>query len=263
VKPTDWPAVGTLLRVPEVVFLSCLNANNGIPFTKTSFIYNHNDGTLDTATDQFGIDLARTLGIFAAVKGTIEGMRPGRTWVTSNTFMTPDFMDYRPINDSGNAFFPIRAPQIGSVPFFGTRVLHIYAGTVVTQNGSTINAPKDGKVIADGIITYLTGEALLGSPGYKSAAAKMRGAYPKMAGYKAVLYAFDKSFSGVQSNITESFAPIVPPLEDVLNACGPRTVDMMTTIGKDLADVGYSYGGTTDEMSAGEIIDLIRDFFGF
>lgn len=150
--PGDWPAAGTLLRMPQVVWLS------SVPNKDTQNIY-HASGTLHpyggaggscpyeifysiqavSATRYSGIS-----GILSEVQGILENLRGGRTWIEIPNWgfhpsdpdpNSPATSDNQPNNFMGNTYPIMRAPSQLPLPgentaldWFGTDFLHCYFG---------------------------------------------------------------------------------------------------------------------------------------
>jgi hypothetical protein len=83
-NPTGWPAANRLLRMPQVVWLE--NKIVSMFYAPTDpniiqWIDGDGNGQWETVTHVTLAEALRLSPIFAAVKTTIESLRPGRTWV--------------------------------------------------------------------------------------------------------------------------------------------------------------------------------------
>lgn len=179
--PDDWPGAGTLLRVPQVAWLSLLLDGRASHIGTT--VEGSGDLLVPSVTwwganalhdfawafeyqnvikDQFD----RLIAIFVAVKGRIEGLRPGRTWVMIPDWGVRDDPTLFPtqVQDgfhnglnlwTRNSFPCMRAPHRVSEDgtpneaWFGVDFLHVYAGQLFydfadAEDAFPVRFPWDG-----------------------------------------------------------------------------------------------------------------------
>jgi hypothetical protein len=167
-RPTDWPAAGTLLRMPQVVWLSAVvnpvfyqseffgtapaeDLRIDYPPEPPDFFPFH------TVPNRHLIDFRAWQATLLEVKATLDALRPGRTWahVVDWSSWLPDPGDadtppFRPFAGVGGSdafafrylpgdetFLHLKAPHAGTGPFLGTDFLHLYAGHFAADNGSS------------------------------------------------------------------------------------------------------------------------------
>lgn len=157
-RPSDWPAAGTLLRVPQVVWLSGLvSPTDFYQFTRVAEQIRIDYGLAGGATtypnphfvtNKNLVDFREWQAIFLDAQARIEAIRPNRTWVH-----VPDWLSWSPGPDSSSppflpfagvgpgsefqyrytqgraTYLPFRSPlDSDDGDFFGTNFLHFYVG---------------------------------------------------------------------------------------------------------------------------------------
>lgn len=169
-NPTDWPNAGTLLRVPQVVWLQARMAKarqiNGTSFANTWKVYHPTEegeavvfflggdpnkpysfdsGPFTQTQDNlYRTETDRLVALFGQVKSEIEGIRAGRTWIE-----VIDWNDWRTggevendFNYGTDGFSILDIPPLTldgdevATPFFGTNFLNIYCGDILQGHNS-------------------------------------------------------------------------------------------------------------------------------
>ncbi|WP_143206412.1 hypothetical protein [Singulisphaera sp. GP187] len=218
--PREWPLAGTLLRVPQVVWLgySLPYWNNAYNFTFLERRYGLGIHRYDNAGCGYVVtgegygphgaahpeaaERERLKEAFAAAKSHIESIRAGRTWVKVVDWLDTDNTGTGGYVMSSN--FPhLSAPTLGSGPFgtnagyLGSDFLHIFAGSIIEDTAGFIRLVK----FAFGDLTSDTA--------HRNSVERVKDAIPKFRGYRAMLYstnldavkeivpAYEFTFSGI------------------------------------------------------------------
>jgi hypothetical protein len=301
--PTDWPAAGRLLRVPQVVWLSrALRFWHSIVLrTETGIIRVVNESfnfTLSHSfTDYDYPDVAENLrlgAVFAAVQARIAALRPGRTfvlpidWFETAYWIAHDFVDVGgrtygyPVADN----FPhLEAPLLPAAPYFGTQFLHVFAGNLYEDRTGVPDPPDPG---ADPFRVWFDsfGEpGLAGNAALAASTARVRAALSRFAGYRVLLYP-----TSLVAQLPPTPPPPFQPSDADLAVPGDypffawSTISYpanplanyaknLTVFGDSLAAMGWdegadgpnpvAIGGTTTDLTEDALVALIAAHFGF
>jgi hypothetical protein len=234
--PLDWPGAGRLLRVPQVVFLSpraewsplgqsmsqTFYFTDTVVYSSSSVAYTNCSGvstvainpkfdeayrklsqegvwTIGVDTPDVGVnEYQRLYDVFAAVKTTIEGLRPGRTWV--------DLIEWDRFEEDGDhetqhfgmndTIDFLLAPPLDEPPYLGTRFLHIYAGSP----WGFVGTYKQELTSSAGAIPPEYDTA------YTSSSNRVMAAYGAFAAYAAWVYSFRSGGVGLDWSYVADYA---------------------------------------------------------
>jgi hypothetical protein len=274
-NPTDWPAAGTLLRVPQVVWLSGYFGyflNMQVHATIRGPMTLANPSGLYPFTNHYAEYHLRFRDMLDAVAARVNALRPNRTWVLNAPWLNSDLSDTTwalPLGGSGSAHnkcLQLLAPPQGS-PFFGTDFLHVNLGMAATSKdpvGGTLvwDSPHEAAIWYDAAgLAQLNGDVanFLASDTWQRPRADWVAARGVMRGASTRLYGCRMDWSDLDPAL-DAF-----PFDYVHTL--PAGVDFSNTLLRamceDMADEGYAYGGDCDDLTADALVALIAGHFGF
>lgn len=291
--PTGWPGAGMLLRVPQVVFLSFLypgpndltqdatnadfNVAGNIPSTDP---FNGEDRTVfyvysATTPNLYRQEADRVAAVYAEVKAAVETLRPGRTFVEILDWQGPS--GNKALNYTSSRYSHVLAPDVAEDAYLGLNFQHVHAGHFGYDKAG--NPP-------DRFMWYDADDSALADPVYATSRARVTTAYPLFAGYTTDLYGpvYDWSPAATAPltffSISKSFGSTITPADranalaaaiakepTVAATVWPRrdalSVSMLRATAVDLVDHGFSYNGTTSDLTSASLLASIAERFGF
>lgn len=295
--PTDWPAAGTLLRVPQVAHLSFNLSMIGDSYQGTDDPKLH--GWPGDPFNLYNAEWDRIGPIFDDAKTIVEAVRPGRTWVQVNMlkrlYTRPsdgahlEYADFR----RGNRFVELLAPPSDAPAYFGADLLHVYAGHHARDLPPDLDGfitrfdhyfqSFDGSPGAISIMGHLTDHELA-SAEYARSRVQMVRAGETFRGHRTKLYrSGDISqpfvgpsntqfywYDGVQYGLFDPFKPhaailVFPWFASRAFAMDDKvTEQVFDRLADDLEDEGVTHDGEASDLSSGEeVARLIADHFRF
>lgn len=290
--PTDWPKAGSLLRIPQVVWLSLGWNTAPVDFNSTGDGVNYAFYTNDVLTQMRSI-----AAIFAEVKSTIESLRPNQTWVEIIDEYGDNYpaLDYTLVNDSNQVPWMFVPPTTD--PFFATKFLRIWAGYAGAgqpdNSDANLNSiyfgcdyniqdhDSDSETTWFQIDTGLVATVVtnvIGSTAYQNSLSLVPVAFPLFPLYAVHFYAVDIDNS-VMDNSAEQHAVhnnTNPALANELNDEDAKANDGVLCTAKyfitqaivaqcehDFSEYGFVYMGGTSAITVNSIIQEIANYFGF
>jgi hypothetical protein len=271
--PARWPAAGSLLRVPQVVWLTAYFPLAPFGFTPTYdldvFDFSPPFHTPYTVPNHFYEEATRLLGVFGEAKDAIEGVRKNKTFVSVTPIFDLDIAGYKLFFVGPNTnYVQVQAPAADADDFFGTDFLHICAGDVGVAVGDSYESTiSESFPYRNGGFFFNTPsmDSFLASDGWVAAAAQIAGSYDKFRRYAAMLFPHNLDWSDWPSDIrnpphpwSATYTPF-PGLQ--LHTASNQL--LTARIASELADVGFSMPGTSDEVTADSLVALIAEHYGF
>lgn len=273
--PDDWPAKGSLLCVPQIVFLSPYMTMSNYAYTDFQSAWHGWPADPALLADK---ELERLTTAFEEAKSTIEALRPNRTYVKVvrwQRFSEDGSGFKRQYNDFVVANQVLGIPSPGdSDPYFGVNFLHIYAGNFAFDTAG--DTPEDGALRGENfLVSNEDPDAInrningtVDSDTYSNASSDLSDAFPRFMGYAAKLYSSEVCIA--------SGSPDDPPLDwngfsiDVRNITGFAVGNdlvgqgIFDRLASDLSDFGVTHEGRTSALgSSAAIVSLIAEHFGF
>lgn len=269
--PTDWPGVGFLLRVPQVVVIIldiyyALASDQFQPATNSSnnYVFSHSY----TRDEYF-----RILGVMDEVKSRIESIRAGRTFVTN--------VDWNILG-----IYPVTNHDINGVPIVGYNAIPLAPAPYATfePRMKAIVAPRESYPrhiktnllcihIADNpgdfefppIVNPFVGgytldqssAAMNSDPALNSDIDVMKSEYGKFPSYEAWLYG-TYTWTDIPNPLPDH--PSFEQLNSFIEAVGRRFYQY---IADQLSDFGYTYRGESQLVTTDGLLQDIAAHFQY
>lgn len=267
-NPGEWPAKGSLLRMPQVVYLSSY-------FSMRNYF---TGGAFGIAPDKdvgkfYTAEYERLQGEFEAVKSTLESVRKDRTFAT-----VLNWQNFGGDHDNENWPNLVRDGQLlGAVApedqddYLGTHFLSIHAGNYAAD-----------KTFFDtdvpGIILRTTGFGVTDSSNpsgidlevsifrrddpYIATTTRLSDIQDKFRGYKAAVYS-PTPYEGVPydpenpDTIAAATLGLLAKGEEIFSG------KMFQAMASDFGDFGVSYEGDSSAIDSGSLMSMIAEYFRF